>query len=126
MESAAAAAAAPAAAAQTPQLRAADAWLARPQPGVFGGVWRLACLCAVYACDYARRTAFACHRPGQQVDHVGIGRRAVAVFWAQLQHFCQLGMASALWRQRAAEGPFVRFCEVSGSWGVVRLAGGGL
>jgi hypothetical protein len=43
------------------------------------------------------------------VGHVGIGRRpparAVAVFWAQLQHFCQSGMASAAWRQRAASGP---------------------
>ncbi len=77
----------------------------------------------LYACDSARRTAYA----GQgALGHGGIGRRAVAVFWAQLQHFCQLGMASAAWRQRAAEGPFVRFCRVSDSWVVVRLAGGGL
>ena len=115
--------AAAAAAAEAPRLRAADIWLARPSPGVFGGVWRLVCLCVVYACDSASRTAYA----GQgALGHAGIGRRAVAVFWAQLQHFCQLGMASAAWRQRAAEGPFVRFCRVSDSWVVVRLAGGGL
>jgi hypothetical protein len=39
---------------------------------------------------------------------------------------CQNKSHSAAWRQRAAEGPFVRFCRVSNSWIVVRLAGGGL
>jgi hypothetical protein len=104
-------------------LRAADIWLARPQQGLFSGVLKLLCPCVVYAFDLARCTAYATEGA---MGHVGVGRRAVAVVWAQLQHFCQLGMASAAWRQRAEEGPVVRSCRVSDSWVVVRLAGGGL
>jgi hypothetical protein len=49
----------PAVAAEKPQLQAADIRLARPQAGVFSGVWRLVCLIVVYACDPARRLVFA-------------------------------------------------------------------
>jgi hypothetical protein len=99
------------------RLVAADIWLARQRPGVQLNVWLLVCLCAVDAMDFARRAGFA---TGGAVSAAAIGRRAVAYFWARLQTFCDLNVASAAWRRAAPPGPFIRYDVEAGAWRLAR------
>ncbi len=100
-----------------PPLQPSNLWLARPPRGVLARPWRLACLCAIDAMDYARRTT--CATRGA-ISATSIGRRAVAYMWARLQTFCDLNLASEAWRRAAPQGPFVCYHVESSSWRLAR------
>ncbi len=72
-------------------LQPGNLWLAPAPRGVLARTWRLACLCAIDAMDYARRTA--CATRGA-FSATSIGRCAIAYMWASLQTFCDLNLAS--------------------------------
>ena len=100
-------------------LTPAAIWLARPPPGVHGGIWDVVCLSAVAAMDHGRSRMYQLDSgPASTVPTPLLASRsAVACFWRLLTDFVSLRSLPQSWSIHAPHGhPFIHFHPASASF----------